>query len=407
MPASSTPKQRNVRTLVRVLLPFVAIAAGLVLGAAPSWAARSPQAVFDRQVRASAGSGAWAIDANTGKVLISRSPDTRRVPASVQKLLTSATALDDLGPGFRFETQVLSSGQLVDDSLSGDLYIKGAGDPSFGQQGLSRLADRVGGGLGSVSGRVYGDESLFDSRRGTPPTGFALSIYFGALTALAFNGGGSAYRANPPRYVARALRSRLVGEGVSVRRSASIGKAPASAQSMASVSSVPLSLIVRHMNQVSDNFYAEMLLKNLGARFAGGGTTAAGASVVRGFENAHGVSSRVVDGSGLSRANGVTPRAVGKLLTSVQKESWYKTFYNSMPLAGKTGTLAGRMRGTAAAGRCRAKTGTLSNVSALAGYCKARNGHRIAFAILMNGVNVASARASQDRTVASLAAYSG
>ena len=158
------------------------------------------------------------------------------------------------------------------------------------------------------------------------------------------------------------------------------------------------------MNQISDNFYAEMLLKNLGARFAGGGTTAAGASVVRGFESAHGMSSKVVDGSGLSRANAVSPRAIGKLLTSVQKESWFATFQNSLPLAGRSGTLAGRMRGTAADGRCRAKTGTLSDVSALAGYCKARSGHRIVFAILMNGVNVASARAAQDRTVAALAA---
>ena len=75
---------------------------------------------------------------------------------------------------------------------------------------------------------------------------------------------------------------------------------PDEAKSVASVDSAPLSLLVRHMNQISDNFYAEMLLKNLGARFAGGGTTAAGASVVRGFENAHGIRSQIVDGSGLS-----------------------------------------------------------------------------------------------------------
>jgi D-alanyl-D-alanine carboxypeptidase/D-alanyl-D-alanine-endopeptidase (penicillin-binding protein 4) len=399
-----------VRRSARIsFLPVAGALALLTLLAPVASAARSPQSVFDRHVRASAsGSGAWAVDTNTDKVLLSRSPDTRRAPASVEKLLTSATAFDDLGPGFRFETRVLSSGQRVDANLDGDLYIKGAGDPSFGQQGLSRLADRVGAAdLSAVSGRVFGDESLFDARRGTPPTGFALSIYFGALTALAFNAGGSAYRADPPRYVARALRSKLIAEGVDVQRSAREGVAPDGATPLASVASVSLASLIRHMNLISDNFYAEMLLKNLGARFAGGGTTAAGTSVVRGFESAHGVSSRVVDGSGLSRVNAVSPRAIGKLLTSVQKESWFNSFHNSMPLAGNSGTLAGRMRGTAADGRCRAKTGTLSDVSALAGYCRARNGHRIAFAILMNGVNVASARAAQDRTVASLAAYNG
>ena len=380
----------------------------VALLAAQASAARSPQAVFDHHVHAASGSGAWAVDTTTGKVLISRSPDTRRAPASVEKLLTSATALDDLGPGFTFDTKVLSNGLRSDDALDGDLYLQGSGDPSFGTQGLTKLADRVNdSNLASISGRVYGDESLFDSRRGTPATGFALSGYFGALTALAFNGGGSSYSSNPPRYVAGALRSKLIKDGVSISRSARAGEAPAAAKSIASASSVPLSLLVRHMNQISDNFYAEMLLKNLGARFAGGGSTAAGASVVRGFESTHDLSSKVVDGSGLSRANAVSPRGIGKMLMAVQKESWFNTFQNSLPLAGKSGTLAGRMRGTAADGRCRAKTGTLSDVSGLAGYCKARNGHRIAFAILMNGVNVTSARAAQDRTAASLAAYSG
>jgi D-alanyl-D-alanine carboxypeptidase/D-alanyl-D-alanine-endopeptidase (penicillin-binding protein 4) len=89
------------------------------------------------------------------------------------------------------------------------------------------------------------------------------------------------------------------------------------------------------------------------------------------------------------------------------KEPWFDSFYRSLPLAGRTGTLRKRMRGTAAHGRCRAKTGTLVGVSALAGYCRSANRHRLAFAVLMNRVNVFSARRAQDRIAAALASYSG
>ena len=90
-----------------------------------------------------------------------------------------------------------------------------------------------------------------------------------------------------------------------------------------------------------------------------------------------------------------------------QGEPWFDSFYRSLPLAGKAGTLKKRMRGTAASGRCRAKTGTLSGVSALAGYCKTRSGKRAAFALIMNGVNVWTARRIQDRIAAELARYTG
>jgi D-alanyl-D-alanine carboxypeptidase/D-alanyl-D-alanine-endopeptidase (penicillin-binding protein 4) len=98
---------------------------------------------------------------------------------------------------------------------------------------------------------------------------------------------------------------------------------------------------------------------------------------------------------------------VGRLLIGAVKKTWFGSFYRSLPLAGVSGTLKKRMRGTAAAGRCRAKTGTLVAVSALAGYCRARTGHRIAFAILMNGVDIGTAHRAQDRIAATLAAYRG
>jgi serine-type D-Ala-D-Ala carboxypeptidase/endopeptidase (penicillin-binding protein 4) len=94
-------------------------------------------------------------------------------------------------------------------------------------------------------------------------------------------------------------------------------------------------------------------------------------------------------------------------LLQARSEPWFGSLYQSLPLAGVSGTLRKRMRGTAAAGRCRAKTGTLIGVSALAGYCRSRSGHQIAFAVLMNRVSIWRAHRAQDRIAASLAAYRG
>jgi D-alanyl-D-alanine carboxypeptidase/D-alanyl-D-alanine-endopeptidase (penicillin-binding protein 4) len=161
------------------------------------------------------------------------------------------------------------------------------------------------------------------------------------------------------------------------------------------------------MNVPSDNFIAETLVKALGMSFGGRGSTAAGAAVVRSTVARLGVRTTAVDGSGLSRANRTSPRAVVSLLVAMQESDVAEPFYASLPVAGRTGTLYDRMRGTAARDACRAKTGTLSNVSALAGYCQTRDGGRVAFAFLMNYVWPAGARRLQDRMAAALARYDG
>ena len=161
------------------------------------------------------------------------------------------------------------------------------------------------------------------------------------------------------------------------------------------------------MNLPSDNFIAETLIKALGARFGAGGTTSAGAAVVRSNAAQLGIRTTVVDGSGLSRANRTSPKAVVALLTAMDEGELAEPFERSLPVAGRTGTLYDRMRGTAARDACRAKTGTLSNVSALAGYCDTRGGGRVAFAFLMNYVYPWTARRIQDRMTTALARYDG
>jgi D-alanyl-D-alanine carboxypeptidase/D-alanyl-D-alanine-endopeptidase (penicillin-binding protein 4) len=156
------------------------------------------------------------------------------------------------------------------------------------------------------------------------------------------------------------------------------------------------------MNPPSDNFMAETLVKVLGARFGGGGSTAAGAAVVRDELAELELEPRVVDGSGLSRSDRTSPRDVVSLLEEMDGDA---AFTGSLAVAGRTGTLDTRMRGSAAQDRCSAKTGTLRDVSALAGYCTTRSGARVAFAILMNYVSPYYARILQDRMTGALARY--
>ena len=142
----------------------------------------------------------------------------------------------------------------------------------------------------------------------------------------------------------------------------------------------------------------------IGARYGGDGTTSAGATVMRAEMGELGISPSIVDGSGLSRGDRTSPRDVITLLRAMDEEV---AFTGSLAIAGRTGTLEDRMRGTAAQDRCQAKTGTLSDVSALAGYCTTLNGRSVAFAILMNSVYPYAARQLQDRMVNALVRYSG
>jgi D-alanyl-D-alanine carboxypeptidase/D-alanyl-D-alanine-endopeptidase (penicillin-binding protein 4) len=173
------------------------------------------------------------------------------------------------------------------------------------------------------------------------------------------------------------------------------------------VDSPPLRSLVSLTNRPSDNFFAEMLLKEMGARFGDAGSTPAGAAVVRRQLARWGIHPHIVDGSGLSRSDRTSPHGVVELLRHMREGETGSALNASLPVAGRSGTLVHRMRGTSAQGRCRAKTGTLNGVSALAGYCRAADGHELAFAFLMNRVGVPTARSAQDRMAAALAGYTG
>jgi D-alanyl-D-alanine carboxypeptidase/D-alanyl-D-alanine-endopeptidase (penicillin-binding protein 4) len=369
------------------------------------------RASLDRDVggTGAARTGALAFDLTTGSTLYARNATAPRIPASVEKLFTTATALRRFGTQARLKTSVVADGEVsTKGGLSGDLYLVGGGDPTLDGDGITRLASQVReAGVRRVSGSVLGDESHLDSLRGSSRTGGAYdSDMGGVLGALTVGRGFSARPGGPALAAARRFVRALRTAGVRVAGRTGTGTAPSDGMPLADVQSMTMAQLVRAINLPSDNFAAEVLLKDLGASFGSGGTTAAGAAVVRRTMAALGVDRReVADGSGLSRANRVSAQQIVSLLSAMRRSAQSHAFEAALAVAGRTGTLRKRLRGTAAAGACRGKTGTINSVSALAGLCRTREGHTIAFAFLMNGVSVWRARAGQDAAAAVLARY--
>lgn len=364
-------------------------------------------------------------DLSTGRRICSLNPKSTRALASNTKLFTTAAAFGRLGKGHRMKTRLLADAPIgADGVLEGDLFLEGGGDPSLGVQsflgtyfggGGTDIAKLAAGakaaGLKKVTGRLYGDDSVFDSLRGVADSGFATSPYIGPLSGLSINAGYSdsrlsSFSSNPARLATRSLVRELRKRGIAIRPEVALRVMPRSARArkLAEIRSPGTFWMSRITNVYSNNFFAEMLLKAIGAEVKGKGSTAAGAEVVRRHSASLGSAVSPVDGSGLTVSNRSTAAEVVDLLSGARRKDWYGSFRASLPLAGSEGTVAGRMRGSAAAGRCRVKTGTLTGVSALSGYCQTRSGRQIAISILMNGVtSTYAARSAQDR-IAALAA---
>jgi serine-type D-Ala-D-Ala carboxypeptidase/endopeptidase (penicillin-binding protein 4) len=384
-------------------------------------------ALVQRLAQIGGRSGAYVVDVNTGQPLFSAAPDVPRLPASVEKLYTTTTALLRFGPTATLSTSLLGRGTLgIDGTWSGTLYLQGAGDPTFGSAGFNQSNYGTGAtvqrlvanlltqsGITAVTGRVVGDESYFDSLRGTPATGFSYSFWVeGLLSALVYDRGlldqGQSHVTHPAAFAAQQLVDALRAAKVRLQGSPRVGagKTPLDAQSLATVRSPSIARLIALINTPSDNFFAEMLLKGLGARFGTGGSTAAGVAVVRSLlATQFRIAPTLNDGSGLSRSDYTSPRQVVTLLSKMASNPF---FMSSLAIGGQTGTLRHEMVGTAAQGRCRAKTGTLNDVASLAGYCQALNGHTLAFAFLMNGLSDPSyGHALEAGMAVALAKYNG
>jgi serine-type D-Ala-D-Ala carboxypeptidase/endopeptidase (penicillin-binding protein 4) len=391
------------RTALAGLLAF-----GLTASPAAAGDLATTQRVLAREMAASGpAAGAYVVDLDSGQELYAANPDVQRIPASVNKLFTTSTALTRFGPDHTFATDVLA--QAAPDAtgvIQGDLYLRGGGDPTFTTRDARSLGrDLVAEGVTSITGRVIGDESRWDVLRGTPASSYRTSIWIGPLSALTLDRGfaGRRFQTDPPLTAAKAFDRQLRKLHIAVEAKPRAGVTPPEATQLDQWTSPTVAQLVARTNTPSDNFLAESLIKSLGAEYGSGGSTAAGAAVVRATVARLGARPRLLDGSGLSRRDRTSPREVINLIRSMDRGDLAQPFEASLPVAGRTGTLSDRMRKSAARGHCHAKTGTLSDVSALAGFCDTRSGRRVAFAFLMNRVNVYSAHIHQDRMTAALA----
>jgi D-alanyl-D-alanine carboxypeptidase/D-alanyl-D-alanine-endopeptidase (penicillin-binding protein 4) len=372
------------------------------------------------------GGGLLVVDAESGEVVCSSAATTPRPLASNMKLFTTSTALDKLGPETRIPTKVFETGTIdANGVLHGNLYLQGGGDPTLGTPAfydgylaglgtdLYALTPQIkAAGITSVSGRLYADATIFDSLKGVKDSGYATSPYIGPLSGLAFNSGfagqtsSSGFSSNPAKLAASKLARNLNGAGVAIPTQVALGATPASATRVAILESPPLTKIVNTTDVYSDNFFAEMVVKLLGARFGGAGTTAAGAAVVSAFARSLGSGVHAVDGSGLTRSNLASPQQVVALLLAMRNQPVAEQFFEDLAVAGKEGTVDERMHGTAAYGRCHVKTGTLTGVSNLSGLCDNASGRTMVFSILMGAVpSTTQAHIDQDRIAALVASY--
>ncbi len=403
-----------------------ALLAMLLLPAMASGAGNACQEMRHRLVYGGgAASGLFVVDADSGQPVCARAAKQPRSLASNTKLFTTSTALSRFGPEYRIATKLLSDGDIdLTGTLHGSLYLQGAGDPALGSPAFyNRYMGGVGtnlfalktqlqaDGVRAVTGRLYADDTVFDRVRGVADSGYATSPYIGPLSGLSFDSGYSGsitegFSSDPATLAATKLAQALRSSGVAIDPKVARRQTPPGALPVATVRSPTMSQLVEATDVYSNNFFAEMLAKLLGANFGGVGTTGAGTEVVERFARSHGSGVHAVDGSGLTRSNRASPSQVVHLLEAIRGLPVADQFIQDLALAGREGTVADRMHGTAAAGHCRTKTGTLTGVSALSGYCFNRSGKTMIFSILMGGVtDLSLAHYEQDKIAAAIASY--
>lgn len=390
----------------------------------------APASAAERKLRAaldhaldSAGrqSGALVYDIGSNEKLYSARAAIGRPPGSVEKLYTTVALMRILGPSARLHTSVLGTGKLEHGVWHGNLYLRGGGDPTFGDADFNRVWTHAEGSnagqlvaglvrrkIKRVTGWVYGDESLFDRRRGGLITKYAPDTpdFGGWLSALAYNHGSALKHLGPAQFATREFVLAMRGSGIIARASKQTATTPQRAKLLATVSSPPMLKMTRLMDVPSDDLYAEMFAKQLGVLFGTGGTISAGARVIRGtIAASYGLHPTILDGSGLSRNDRSSPVEIVDLLREVYRTPVGSELDASLPIVGEQGTVQTIGLKTPAVGNCIAKTGTLDDVTNLAGYCRSRGHRTLAFALLIDGPPNWTALALESRMVGAVAAY--
>ena len=425
-------------------------------------------------------------DIDTGKIVYSHNGEKLMRPASNMKLVSGATALSVLGENYRFKTGLYMDGTISKNKLSGNVYIKGSGDPTLNKSDFLEFARVLKrNGIHTINGDLIGDDTAFSGI--TLPPGVDKtdeSYYFGARTSaitmsqnddfdastviitakpgkvgarpsyaiepnlsgmvisnqantvqkgqkntlsiqrvynsnrIIISGnlpqGSSAKEwvtlQNPSKNTMQAIKLTLEGAGIKFNKNSKVVLAPVSkkAKLLYTNESRKLAEIFPAFMKLSNNSIADILVKAVGHHELGVGDIATGTKVMKAYGKSLNIPMsnwRFADGSGLSDLNRVTSNGLSQLLYEVQQEPFYKTYFNSLPIAGNKerlvgGTLRKRLTASSLQNRIHAKTGYIPNVHTLSGYVKGNSGKTYIFSILLE--NKASGTTYIDRTMASL-----
>jgi serine-type D-Ala-D-Ala carboxypeptidase/endopeptidase (penicillin-binding protein 4) len=437
----------------------------------------------------------WSIEVyslNRAEKLYEREPVQLCIPASTNKIITTAVALLRLSPDYQFKTRVLADGSIKDGVLEGNLVIVGSGDPSNSpklQAGdpfrtfrdwAEKLKER---NIKAISGDIIGDGGAFEEipygqgwewndltqayaapvsalqfnenlvsfriipglERGSLPsiTAAPLADYLNFDNRIVTEGENSSPNIRiersasndlvllrgsvplkstgttrdvsvrfPIRYYLEALRRTLGEQGIDISKAGIRESRTTKPASLLWIHlSPPLLEIIKPLLKESLNLYAETFERVLGVELRGEGTFSKGREVVEETLGEMGIdkgSYNYADASGLSRLNLVSADTLVRVLKSIHERSCFSYFYDALPVAGCDGTLANRMKGTAAENNAHAKTGTMSNVSAISGYVRTKSGEFLAFSMIANNYLFSKTRAesAQDAAITRLANFS-
>lgn len=336
-------------------------------------------------------------------------------PGSNEKLLVGVAALEVLGADSPYTTEVRTTAPQEGGVLHGDLVLVGSGDPTLGSTGpnsLDALAAQVRrAGITQIAGNLLGDERRYDGVRTAPGwQAFHMPRFAGPLSALSVDKNwhrlDAEFVADPVAANMSLFRDSLQRAGVRVAGGHGNGVLPEGSQVVASTRSASVGAIVSDMLNRSDNFVAELLAKEVGQVARGRGTSADGMRAAEEVAARLGapLTGRSADGSGLSRENHRPAREWRALLVALRDRPWAPTFVEGLPIAGRSGTLLSRFRGTPAEGRVRAKTGSVRESRALSGYLTTAGGHHVVFSVIVNGSAASSAIPAMDDLVAAMVA---
>jgi D-alanyl-D-alanine carboxypeptidase/D-alanyl-D-alanine-endopeptidase (penicillin-binding protein 4) len=347
---------------------------------------------------------------------VARNADTPLTLASNEKLFTAMGVLSLLPQTDTLVTEVRGAGPVEGRVLAGDLVLVGGGDPTLHARGPHSLDDLAAAvkarGIDEIRGALVGDESRYDTLRGAP--GWLpqhVPVFIGPLSALVVERNqlrpDAGYAANPLPGNLPYFRAALLRAGVRVDGPDAGGAAPAGSAVVATLASPPIGDLVGEMLNQSDNLIAEVLVKEVGHRLAGAGSTAAGLAAITGAVRRLGVplAGVAADGSGLSRDDRRSAREWRSLLQAALPRPWAERLVGSLPLGARTGTLARRFAGTPAEGNVRAKTGWIDEARSLSGFLTTAGGRPVAFSVIVNGTTPGSpALNALDSLIAAVAA---